>query len=374
MNRLLLFALLAPSILLQAQTPAEPRVDTRSPEFRGSVPTPPAVPKGLQEAIDELPEADLKELVNILRENYVAPDKLNDLAIARATAQGIFDRFAPGIILPLGPAVDENGESPLRSEILDGRVGYIRLGALSQTHLGELDSALKLFGDRTLPALVLDLRATPAGSHFDLAARVCERFCPKGRVLFTVRRPHAQQELILTSKPEPTFKGIIVSRTDRDTAGAAEVSAAVLRTQAKALVIGQQTRGEAVEYSDIPLPSGRKIRVAVAEVALPENVLVFPGGVQPDIAVDVSKEETSNVLKAELENGVSPLITETERPKMNEASLVAGTNPEFEAARAAQANKGKKVPPTLRDTAVQRALDAITTIALFEQKPGKPTR
>jgi len=374
MTRPLLLALFAFGALLRAQTTAEPKVDTRSPGFRGDVPTPPAVPKTLKDAIDELPEADLKELIPILRENYVSPEKLDDAAIARATAQGLFDRFAPGIQLPLGAETDENVESPFRSEILDGRVGYIRLGALSDSHLGELDSALKLFNDRTLPAVVLDLRPTPSGSHFELAARVCERFCPKGRVLFTVRRPHADQELILTSKQEPVFKGVLVTLTDTDTAGAAEVIAAVLRTQAKALVIGQQTRGEAVEYSEVALPSGRKIRVAVAEVALPENILVYPGGVHPDVAVDVPQEDTASVLKAELDGGVGPLIAETERPRMNEAALVSGSNPELEAVRAAQAAKVKKSPSTLRDVVLQRALDAITTISLFEQKAGKPSK
>jgi hypothetical protein len=56
---------------------------------------------------------------------------------------------------------------------------------------------------------------------------------------------------------------------------------------------------------------------------------------------------------------------------MNEAALVAGTNPELDAFRAAQANKGKKTPPTLRDAVLQRALDAITTIALFEKPAAK---
>jgi hypothetical protein len=59
---------------------------------------------------------------------------------------------------------------------------------------------------------------------------------------------------------------------------------------------------------------------------------------------------------------------------MNEAALVAGNNPELEAVRAAQASKGRKIPATLQDTALQRALDAITTITLFEQKPGRPGR
>ena len=41
-------------------------------------------------------------------------------------------------------------------------------------------------------------------------------------------------------------RSVLVTLVDSDTAGAGEGIAAVLRTQAKALVIGQPTRGEAV--------------------------------------------------------------------------------------------------------------------------------
>ncbi len=85
---------------------------------------------------------------------------------------------------------------------------------------------------------------------------VCRRFVPKGKVLFTVKKPNVKLEEVLTSKDDPEFRGILVVLVDRDTAGAAEVIAAVLRTHVKAMVIGQQTRGEAVEFKDIPLQSG----------------------------------------------------------------------------------------------------------------------
>lgn len=362
MNRPLLLALAAP-LCLCAQAP-EPRVETKPPEFRQTQPG----PQTLREAVDALPEADLKEFLTILRERYLAPEKLDETSVLRATVHGILDRFSPGIVLPLN-GNEPPKESPFRSEIIDNRIGYLRLGNLTDAALTELDAVLKNFKERFLRAAVLDLRAVPEGSEFEIAAKACERFCPKGRVLFTVRRPGQQQELILTSKQDPTFSGVLVVLTDADTAGAGEVIAAVLRTQAKALVIGQQTRGETVEYADVLLPSGRKLRIAVAEVALPENVTVFPGGLKPDITVEVSADETERVLKAALDGGVTPLIVETERPRLNEAALVAGTNPELDAARARQ---GKLSVPILRDTALQRALDAITTIALFEKpKSGR---
>lgn len=361
MNRPLLLALAAP-LFLAAQ---EPRVETKAPEFRQTGPG----PQTLREAIDALPEVDLKEFLNLLREHYLAPDKLDDITVLRATVQGLAERLSPGISIPLDAPAASLADRPFRSEVIDNKVGYLRLGVLDDSALDALDAALKGFRERYLRAAVLDLRAVPAGSEFEFAAKVCERFCPKGRVLFTVRRPTEQQENIHTSKQDPAFTGVLVTLTDSDTAGAAEVIAATLRTQARALVIGQPTRGEAVEFADVSLPSGRKMRIAVADIVLPDRVQLFPAGVKPDIAVEVAPEETDRVLKAELDGGVAPLVMETERPRLNEAALVAGQNPELDAARARQ---GKLPVPILRDVVLQRALDTITTIALFEKpKPGR---
>jgi C-terminal processing protease CtpA/Prc len=159
---------------------------------------------------------------------------------------------------------------------------------------------------------------------------------------------------------------------DRDTAGAGEVIAAVLHTHVNAMIIGQQTRGEAVEFTNYPLSGGKLVRIAVAEVTLPDKTSVFPGGVKPDLAVEVPRETTEAVLKQGLEQGVAGLVFETERVRMNEAALVAGTNPELEAAQAAQNKKAERGKAPLRDAVLQRAVDFITTLAIYEKaKPAK---
>jgi hypothetical protein len=93
--------------------------------------------------------------------------------------------------------------------------------------------------------------------------------------------------------------------------------------------------------------------------------------VKPDIAVDVPAETTEKILKQELEKGVSEFVFETERPRLNEAALVAGTNPDLDAAQAAQKNRGEKPPAQLRDVVLQRAVDFITTITIYQRKPAK---
>lgn len=327
-------------------------------------------PETTRQAVDALSDAELDEVIQFLKDNFINPAALDDAALKRAMVQGVLDRIAPGASLVHAPTTDDAGAGTFRAEILDNRIGYIRLGSIIPGNISELDAALLRFTSSKLNSVVLDLRATPPGSEFEQTAEVCKRFCPKGRVLFSVKKPNIKQEQILTSKEDPKYRGILVVLVDGDTAGNAEVVAAVLRTHVNALIIGQQTKGEAVEFADFPLATGKRLRVAVAEVALPENVTVFPGGVKPDLPVDVTQEATDKLLQLELEKGVSEFVFETERPRMNEAALVAGTNPELDAAQAAQKTKGEKPKPALRDAVLQRAVDFITTLAIYERKPG----
>ncbi len=329
-----------------------------------------ARPPTLRETVDSLSAEDLKEFFRLLRENYIKPDALSDAELSRATIQGMIERLGPGASLRPAPQPGTSEASPFKSEIVGGSAGYLRIGSLNAENIAALDVALQDFAAKKIGAVILDLRATPAGSEFAQAAEVCKRFCPKGKVLFTVKKPTVREEQILTSKEDPKFTRLLVALVDGDTAGAAEIIAAVLRTHAKAMVIGERTRGEAVEFAEVPLPSGKLLRVAVAEAALPDSAPVFPGGVKPDIGVDVPQETTANVLKQELENGVAGLVEETERQKMNEAALVARRNPELDEVQAAQSRKGERPKAPLRDAVLQRALDFITTIALYEKKPA----
>jgi C-terminal processing protease CtpA/Prc len=343
------------------------------PFVRGENPdaAPKKTPVTTRTAVDALSDAELDQVIRLLKDNYIKPEALAEAEQRRATVQGLLERLAPGAAIMEGAANGGAGVSPFRSEILDNRIGYVRLGAITPGNVGEMDAALQKFTASNLPALVLDLRATPAGSEFEQTAEICRRFCPKGKVLFSVKKPNIKQEQILTSKEDPKYRGILVVLVDRSTAGNAEVIAAVLRTHVKALVIGQQTRGEAAEFSEFPLSNGRVLRVAVAEVSLPESAPVFPGGVKPDLAVDVPAETTEKLLQQELDKGVSEFVFETERPRMNEAALVAGTNPELDAAQTAQKNRGEKPQGPLRDVVLQRAVDFITTITIYERKPEK---
>jgi hypothetical protein len=162
---------------------------------------------------------------------------------------------------------------------------------------------------------------------------------------------------------------MIMVLTDGDTAGAAEAIAAALRFHRKALLIGQPTAGRAAEYSDLPLPNGKVLRLAVAEMISPDGRSLFTEAVKPDLPIEVSLADKRQIFQLSSEKGMAPFVYEAGRPHMNEAALLAGTNPEVEAAEAAQQRRGRvpeKPPP--HDPVLQRALDVVTSLEVYQSR------
>jgi hypothetical protein len=117
----------------------------------------------------------------------------------------------------------------------------------------------------------------------------------------------------------------------------------------------------------LPLPSGKILRSAVAEAVLPENRPLFPEGVKPDLPLEMSLSDKRHIFQASIEKGMSPFIYEAGRPHMNEAALLAGTNPELDAAEAAQ-RRGRPFEKGPYDSVLQRAVDLVTSLAVYQKR------
>ena len=168
-----------------------------------------------------------------------------------------------------------------------------------------------------------------------------------------------KQGKIFTSSRAPAFSGVIVVLVDEDTAGAAEAVVAALRRHAKAMVVGSNTSGRAVESATLPLGGGHSLRYAVAEVRVDGLPDVYPRGLEPDLEVPQSPEDKKAILDGMLEKGVAGFVFETGRERMNEAALVAGTNPEIDA---------QDSEAQLLDRPLQRAVDLVTAIKIFRKR------
>jgi carboxyl-terminal processing protease len=210
-------------------------------------------------------------------------------------------------------------------------------------------------------ALVIDLRAT-SSNDFDIAAETTKRFATKGKPLWTVRKTAAHQDRTFTNERDPVFQGTVMVLIDGETSGPAEAMAAALKAHGQALLIGQPSAGRAVEYSDFPLSSGKILRIAVGEVIGPSGQSLFPGGVKPDLAVELSPAQKHQIFALSMQRGLTTFVFEPERPHFNEAALIAGTNPELDIRQ-----QRRNPDENLHDAVLQRAVDVITSLAVFQK-------
>jgi hypothetical protein len=359
----------SPASILPALAPPGrvPQAQSKSPALPAASPS--AAPS-TEALVNSLGPADLQAVMTLLKSNFTNPEAITDTELNRATVEGLLVRLPRGVTLLPGkenPSVA--APSAFYSEIIAGHIGYVRVGSLNSANLQALDKNLSTFGGKKMNALIIDLRASQPTDDLALAAEFAKRFCPKGKAILTLRKPAGRQDRVFSSDRDPAFRGLVMVLSDGDTAGAAEAIAAALRFYDKALVIGQPTAGRAAEYSNLPLPNGKILRLAVAEMISPEGRSLFPEGVKPDLAVEMAPADKRQIFQLSGEKGMSPFVYEAGRPHMNEAALLAGTNPEVEAAEAAQQRRGRspeKPPP--HDPVLQRAMDVITSLEVYQKR------
>jgi C-terminal processing protease CtpA/Prc len=350
------------SVMLAGLTSAALAVETPSP-------TPAALPassaqSGSSRLIDQLDVNQLKEILDKLRTNYVDTRALTNDELNQAAIKLLLAKLGPGVrVQTQSEFARATPVRPFRYDVVSNRFSYIRLGTLKDNTLTQLDNALGESRSRNVEGLIIDLRTVSEDSDYDLANSIVSRFVGNGEPTFNLITKGAEPKNF-TSQSTPLYHGPIAVLIDRQTAGAAEVIAGVLKTKDRALLIGQTTAGRAVKYKTEPL-GDLLVSVAESEVQIAGLPLIFQGGLVPDIAVNEPQDVENQVLAQSDSGPLDPFITEEERPRLNEAALVNGTNPELDAYEEQEAGKTSKAQS--KDESLQHAIDFLITLSLYKK-------
>jgi hypothetical protein len=210
--------------------------------------------------------------------------------------------------------------------------------------------------------LILDLRSPAQPGEFDISAAMLELFVAEGQMLFKLRQLGNDQAQLFLSKRAPLWTGSLVVLIDADTNNVAEVVAAVLRDQHRAILIGSPTRGATVHYESVAVEDGWQLRFASAEMLLPDDASVFRTGLLPNLRVTLDSKKKLSIFSQIAVGPVKQSALERPRLRFNETALVHGTNPELDdyvRRSNGQPITGDDVPP--RDIVLQRAMDMLSS-------------
>lgn len=185
-------------------------------------------------------------------------------------------------------------------------VGRLRITCFQETTLQEVREALASLQTDGMKLLILDLRGNPGGL-FKSALKVAELFLPEGTIVVTRSHvlPKKLSGPIRSESLNPLLTPMVVL-IDGETASSAEVLAAALKDNGRAILIGQTTYGKAtlqcVYALEKPpfdkMPVG--IRLTVAQLLSPRWRPFNYRGVRPDIEYDAEGDRVFAVAQRQL--------------------------------------------------------------------------
>ena len=319
---------------------------------------------------------DFTEVYELLRSHLTG---VSEADLNRAAVEGLLTnlRGKVSLIAADGSAAGKT-DDPLvaRGVVLEEDVAYLRVARVADGLAGEIqDTHQKLSETNKLKGVVLDLRFAD-GDDFAAAAAAADLFVARQAPLLDWGDGMAKAR-----DNENEVKLPVALLVNRDTSGAAEALAAVLRETGSGLLLGATTAGGAMIAREYPLKDGRRLRIATVPVKLGDGSPMTAQGVKPDIEVIVSPEDERAYLKDAyavlprpgIASGLLVPIDGTNRParrpRISEADLVRerreGTNLDLENFTAARDREPEK--PLIRDPALARAVDLLKGLAVVRR-------
>lgn len=316
------------------------------------------------------------EVYGILRSNLVgaSESELNSAAVA-----GLISQLADKAMLATNSAAAAEADSaPLvaKSTAFDKHFAFVRVSKVAPGLAEQIRSGYtQLASTNQLKGVVLDLRFA-GGTDYAAAAAAADLFVPGEQPLLDWGSATAR------SSGKPMVADLpLVLLINRETVGAAEALADVLRETVGALTIGSPSAGRAYTFQEFPLSNGALLRVASGAVTAGRDHKLGSAGLQPDIRISVKPEDERAYFEDPYAvlatpfaqsaragtNDLSSLMNRSRR--RNEADLVRMQREgiDFEVEPASM-SPPEPTEPVVSDPALSRALDLLKGLALAAKR------
>ena len=171
----------------------------------------------------------------------------------------------------------------VKSEMLDNKIGYIRLRQFIKTSAPDVGKAVIDLKNKDARGLILDLRNN-GGGLLDSARDICDLFIDGGIVVSTKGRVDSANEEFYANEGVLTKLPLVVL-INEGSASASEIVSGALRDRNKTLLIGAKSFGKGSVQVLFNLSDGSGMFVTTARYFTPNGVRIDHVGLSPDIYV-----------------------------------------------------------------------------------------
>ncbi len=174
------------------------------------------------------------------------------------------------------------------SRMIENKLGYMRIASFGDETPSKVEEAVKRLVREDMRGLILDLRNN-SGGLFDSLVKTSQLLLKPGEIICTLTPNEANEGRVYKAGGWAHYtKFPLVILVDSHTESGAEIIAAALKENKRALLVGEKTPGSGEIQTLYPLKDGSALRIRVAFAHTPTGKRIEGRGVQPDREVMMS--------------------------------------------------------------------------------------
>jgi len=241
----------------------------------------------------------------------------------------------------------------VRSKILEGNIGYIRMTQFQESTANDLTKQLEHLITKHIQGLILDVRNNPGGL-LTSAVSVSEQFLEAGRLVVSIQGRNEKKVEYRAGANSKHYQYPMIVLINHGSASASEIVAAAMQDWGKAVIIGTTSFGKGSVQTILPLSDGSGLRLTTAKYYTPKGKSIHSIGVKPDIVIDLKAIQGAIKDPAEgKKDGKGSNATKTPKAKIKEP------------AKPSDPNAPQPVPP--EDVQLLKAVEMLKSWKVFKQ-------
>ncbi len=169
----------------------------------------------------------------------------------------------------------------VKTEVLDGNIGYLRFSAFEEDSSKEFISKMNDLKAKGIKGLIVDLRQNGGGSLYE-CEEIADALLGKQVVVYTQDR-QGKKEYYYSDDRKLGLP--IVVLVDGGSASASEILTGAIKDTKSGIIVGEKTFGKGIVQSVIALKDNTAIKLTTSQYFTPNGINIHGKGIMPDVEV-----------------------------------------------------------------------------------------
>lgn len=179
----------------------------------------------------------------------------------------------------------------VRSEVLDGNIGYIRISSFEEKTADDFKQQLRDMELKQVKGIMIDLRDN-GGGLVDTSVQIADMLLDEGVVTYTEDRKGSKE--YYRSKAGKTDLPYVIL-VNGGTASASEILTGAVKDHKTGTIIGTNTYGKGIIQSIEQLSNGDAVKLTIMQYFSPKGNVIHKVGIKPDVEVEMLAEDTKDM-------------------------------------------------------------------------------